>query len=59
MALSRKWVIDLMNQLRTPRQPKRRRGFSPIRFDLEELEKFSDRHGISRAELASRMGGSP
>ncbi len=25
----------------------------------EELKAFSDRHGISRDELMSRMGGSP
>ena len=29
------------------------------RFQTEELKAFSDRHGISRDELMSRMGGSP
>ena len=31
----------------------------PDPVDLEQVEKFSNRHGISRAELESRMGSSP
>jgi hypothetical protein len=31
----------------------------PDPVDLEQLEKFSNRYGISRAELESRMGSSP
>jgi hypothetical protein len=31
----------------------------PEHIDLHELQEFGDRHGISRDELTSRMGGSP
>jgi hypothetical protein len=31
----------------------------PDEFDLKQLQEFADRHGISRDELISRMGGSP
>jgi hypothetical protein len=31
----------------------------PDEFDLKQLQEFGDRHGISRDELISRMGGSP
>jgi len=31
----------------------------PEQVDLKQVEEFSDRHGISRTELESRMGGSP
>jgi len=31
----------------------------PEDIDLEELEEFGDRHGISRGEMVNRMGGSP
>jgi len=31
----------------------------PDQVELKQLEEFGDRHGISRTELESRMGGSP
>jgi hypothetical protein len=31
----------------------------PDEFDLGQLQDFGDRHGISRDEVISRMGGSP
>ena len=31
----------------------------PDQIDLQQLQEFGDRHGISRDELVSRMGGSP
>jgi hypothetical protein len=31
----------------------------PDPVELEQLKAFGDRHGISRDELTSRMGGSP
>jgi hypothetical protein len=31
----------------------------PDPVEMEQLHEFGDRHGISRDELTSRMGGSP
>jgi hypothetical protein len=31
----------------------------PESLDLAQLQAFGDKHGISRTELESRMGGSP
>jgi hypothetical protein len=31
----------------------------PEQVDRKQLEQFGDRHGISRTELESQMGGSP
>jgi hypothetical protein len=31
----------------------------PDPVEMEQLREFGDRHGISRDELMSRMGGSP
>ena len=31
----------------------------PDPVEMEQLREFGDRHGISRDELTSRMGGSP
>jgi hypothetical protein len=59
MALSKKSVIDLMNQLGYSEAAEDASRVLPDPVDLEQLKKFSDRHGISRAELESRMGGSP
>ena len=59
MALSRKSVVDLMNQLGYSEAAEEASRVLPDPVDLEELKKLSDRYGISRAELESRMGSSP
>jgi hypothetical protein len=59
MALSRKWVIDLMNHMGYSEAAEEASRVLPDPVDLEQLEKFSDRYGIPRAELESRMGSSP
>jgi hypothetical protein len=59
MALSRQWVIDLMKHMGYPEVAEAASRVLPDPVDLEQLKKFSDRHGISRAELESRMGGGP
>jgi hypothetical protein len=59
MALSRKSVVDLMNQLGYSEAAEEASRVLPDPVDLEQLQKFSDRHGISRSELESRMGSSP
>jgi hypothetical protein len=59
MALSRQWVIDLMTHMGYPEAAEEASRVLPDPVDLDQLEKFSNRHGISRAELESRMGSSP
>jgi hypothetical protein len=57
MAISRQWVIDLMNQLGY-REAAEEESL-PDQLDRKQLEELCDRHGIPRSELESRMGGSP
>ena len=59
MAISRQWVIDLMNQLGYSEVAEEASRVLPEQLDLKQLQEFGDRHGISRGELESRMGGSP
>jgi hypothetical protein len=59
MALSRQWAIDLMNQLGYSEAAKEASRVLPDPVDLEQLEKFGNRYGISLSELESGMGGSP
>ncbi len=59
MALSRQWVIDQMKHLGYSEAAEEASRVLPDPVDLEQLEKFGDRYGISRSELESQMGGSP
>jgi hypothetical protein len=59
MAISRQWVIDLMKQLGYSELAEEASRVLPEQLDLRQLQEFGDRHGISRTELESRMGGSP
>jgi hypothetical protein len=59
MAISRQWAIDLMNHLGYAEAAEEAARVLPEQFDLQQLKEFGDRHGISRTELESRMGGSP
>jgi hypothetical protein len=57
MALSRKWAVDLMKRMGYSEAAEEASRVLPDPVDIEELEKFSDRYGISRSELVSAMGG--
>ena len=59
MALSRKSVVDLMNQLGYSEAAEEASRVLPEQVDLKQVQEFGDRHGISRSELESRMGSSP
>jgi hypothetical protein len=48
-----------MNHMGYPEAAEEASRVLPDPVDLEQVEKFSNRHGISRAELESRMGSSP
>ena len=56
---SKQWVIDLLRRLDFPAAADEAVKTLPDPVDLDELEKFAQRHGISRDDLISRSGGSP
>lgn len=59
MAYERQWLADTLRRLGYPEAADEALQILPEEIDLEELEEFGNRHGISRGELVSRMGGSP
>ena len=59
MAESRQWVVDMLRRMGYAQEADEAARELPDPVDLEQLREFGDRHGISRDELNSRMGGSP
>jgi hypothetical protein len=59
MAISKQEIIDMLNHLGYSEAAKEASRVLPEQVDLKQVEEFSDRHGISRTELESQMGGSP
>jgi hypothetical protein len=59
MAESRQWVVDRLRRMGYAQEADDAARELPDPVDLEELMAFGNRHGISRDELMSRMGGSP
>ena len=59
MAFSRQWVADTLRRNGYPQEADEALRVLPEEVDRQQLEEFGDRHGISRDELVSRMGGSP
>lgn len=59
MGYSRQWVADTLRRLGYQQEADEALRVLPEEIDLKQLEEFGDRHGISRDELVSRMGGSP
>jgi hypothetical protein len=59
MAESRQWVVDLLRRMGYAQEADEAARELPDPVDAEQLRAFGDRHGISRDELNSRMGGSP
>ena len=59
MAYSRQWVVDTLRRLGYRQEADEALRVLPEEVDLEQLEDFGDRYGISRDELVNRMGGSP
>ena len=57
MAISRQWVIDLLNRMGYSEAAEEASRVLPESLDLKQLEEFGDRHGISRSEVVSQMGG--
>ena len=59
MGYSRQWVVDTLRRIGYPQEADEALRVLPEEVDRRQLEEFGDRHGISRDELMSRMGGSP
>jgi hypothetical protein len=59
MAISRQWVVDLLNHMGYPQAAEEASRVLPESLEMSQLQEFGDQHGISRSELTSRMGGSP
>jgi hypothetical protein len=57
MAISKQWAIDLLNRMGYTEAAEEATRVLPDPFELKQLEELSDRHGISRSELVSGMGG--
>jgi hypothetical protein len=59
MAYDRQWIIDQLQRLGYTREADDAARTLPDQVSADELLAWSDRHGLSRDELISRMGGSP
>jgi hypothetical protein len=59
MGYSRQWLVDTLRRLGYERAADEALQVLPDQIDLEQLQEFAGRHGISRSELIDRMGGSP
>jgi hypothetical protein len=59
MAYSRKWVADTLRRIGYQQEADEALRELPEQVDRHQLEEWGDRHGISRDELMSQMGGSP
>jgi hypothetical protein len=59
MAQSRQWVVDVLRRMGYAQEADEAARELSDPVELEQLKEFGDRHGISRDELTSRMGGSP
>ena len=59
MSQDRQWVIDLLRRLGYTKAAEEATHELPDPVSMEEIKRFGDRHGISRDELMSQLGGSP
>lgn len=59
MAVSRQWVIDMLRRMGYSQEADEAARDLSDPVEVEQLAEFGARHGISRDELISRMGGSP
>jgi hypothetical protein len=59
MGYSRQWVVDTLRRFGYLQEADEALRVLPDDIDLNQLEEFGNRHGISRDELINQMGGSP
>jgi hypothetical protein len=56
---NRQHIADMLRRMGLTEQANEAMRELPEEFSLGELQKWSERHGITRDDLISRMGGSP
>jgi hypothetical protein len=59
MPYKKRWLVDALRRMGYTQAADDALRDMPDEFDLKQLQEFGDRHGISRDEVISRMGGSP
>jgi hypothetical protein len=59
MKQSRDKIVDLMRRTGYPRVADLAEQELPDPVDLEQVIEFATKHGITRDDLISQMGGSP
>lgn len=59
MAYTRQWLVDLLRRIGYTEAADEALREMPEEFDLEQLQEFGERHGLSREEVTDAMGGSP
>jgi hypothetical protein len=59
MPNDRQWLVDTLRRLGYTQAADEAARVLPEQVSLDEIIKFTDRFGISRDEVISRMGGSP
>ena len=56
---SRQWLVDTLRRLGYQEAADEALRVLPDEIEHKKVREFGDQHGISREELADRMGGSP
>lgn len=56
MAYTKQWLVDILRRLGYTKEAEDALREMPDEFDLEQLQEFGDRHGISRDEVTNRLG---
>lgn len=59
MAYTKKWLVEILRRLGYAEAADDALREMPEEFDLEHLQKFGERHNISRDEVTDAFGGSP
>lgn len=52
-------MVDMLRRMGYRREADIAARELPDPVEMDQLQEFADRHGISRDDLESRMGGSP
>ncbi len=59
MPQDRQWLVNTLRRLGYTQAAQDAARELPNPVSVEEIQKFADRHRISRDEIISQMGGSP
>jgi hypothetical protein len=59
MQMTKQEVVDMLHRWGYPQLADEASRDLPDPVDLDELREWNSRHGLTRDEMISRMGGSP